>query len=114
MSGPLTLLGIGVLDLDEALEVATWWRVDDGPIERNFSLMGHLISGDGAVLGSDDGAGVHPTTLLAGDVFVQRHRFSPVDDDAEIWFRTGGYWLDTKARWTTGDGQTDAFVARLR
>jgi hypothetical protein len=42
LEGPLTFLGISTVQSPSALEVDTWWQVNDGPISRPFSIMGHL------------------------------------------------------------------------
>lgn len=113
LDGPLTLLGIAIDDRGEVLDIETWWRVDAGPIARNFSLLGQLIDPSGAVLATADGLGVFPTALLAGDRFIQRHRLADLDSAGERWFRTGAYWLDTQARWPTDPDGADVFLMRL-
>ncbi|MGD1991733.1 MAG: hypothetical protein PVI59_00940, partial [Anaerolineae bacterium] len=109
LDGPLTFLGATVDRADEALEVETWWQVSEGLIDRPFSVIGHLLTTEGDQLAVDDGLGVSPLVLAAGDVVVQHHRFPlPQEGDAR-WLLTGAYWLDTMARWEvlgdpTGDG----------
>ncbi|HNT77650.1 MAG TPA: glycosyltransferase family 39 protein, partial [Anaerolineae bacterium] len=99
LDGPLAFLGIASYQDEAAWEVETWWRVTQGPITRPLSIMAHLITADGAALGADDGLNVWPLTLAVGDVFVQRHRFTPAPDQTDVWLRTGVYWLDTQERW---------------
>jgi hypothetical protein len=100
MTGPLSFLGATLLEGETHLDVATWWRVTDISITRNFSLMAHLVRGDGSVVGIGDGLDVWPMTLVEGDVFVQRHRFARVDEAPDLWLRTGAYWLDTEELWS--------------
>ena len=113
----MTLLGVTVATRGDALEVETWWRVDAGPIQRNFSLLGQLVDASGTVLAAADGLGVFPTTLLPGDHFIQRHRFPDSDGAAppagQRWFRTGAYWLDTKTRWSVGSDGADLLLVAV-
>ncbi|WP_347242880.1 hypothetical protein, partial [Thermogutta sp.] len=98
LSGPLMFLGTSVVRDGTDLDVETWWRVTEGPITRPFSIMGHLLTPAGEVLGVSDGLAVDPVQLLPGDILVQRHRFSGVTGEAFL-LRTGAYWLDTMERW---------------
>lgn len=113
MDGPLILIGATtVLDRGE-LQVETWWRVTEGPITRPFSVMAQLFSEEGQAIGSSDGLGVSPLALLAGDVFVQRHRFSR-PAEAQVFLLTGAYWLDTMERWAVdGVPGADALLIEL-
>jgi 4-amino-4-deoxy-L-arabinose transferase-like glycosyltransferase len=114
LDGPLTFLGAKVYPGGGDLEIETWWRVTQGPVERNFSIMAHLLDAGGESLGVADGLGVYPVTLLDGDVVVQRHRFSGATTSEARWLRTGAYWLDDGARWTVaGVPAADAIFVPL-
>jgi hypothetical protein len=104
LAGPLSFLGVTAYPDSEGLEIETWWRVTEGPITRSFSIMAHLITYEGDILGTADGLGVWPVTLLSGDIVVQRHRFPNPPEGIQVWFRTGVYWLDTRERWLVADG----------
>lgn len=104
MAGPLTFLGARAVESEARFDVTTWWRVTEGAVQRNFSLMAHLIRDDGSVVSTDDGLGVWPMTLAQGDIFVQRHRFTRPDDVGGLWLRTGAYWLDSVALWPVTAG----------
>ncbi len=99
LKGPLALLGATVYPDNGTLEVETWWQVTDSPIERPFSIMGHLVSADGQTVEAVDGLGVSPAALAVGDVIVQRHRFSRPSTATGLSFLTGAYWSDTLERW---------------
>jgi hypothetical protein len=99
LAGPLTFLGAVAYPGGETLEVETWWQVSGGPITRPLSIMAHLLTPQGESLGVADGLGISPLELAAGDVVVQRHRFSAPPRGTELWLRTGVYWLDTMERW---------------
>jgi hypothetical protein len=86
----------------DALEVATAWLVAEGPISRPFSIMGHLLSADGALIEAVDGLAICPLALLPGDLYVHRHRFSS-NSREDVRFQTGAYWLDTMERWPAID-----------
>ena len=111
IDGPLAYLGITVLQAGDVIEVETWWRVTEGPIARNFSIMAHLITAEGEFVGNADGLGVWPMMLQARDIFVQRHRFTVPEAHQALWLRTGAYWLDTMTLWSIDDG--DALLVRL-
>lgn len=114
LDGPLTFLSTKTYIEGEVLEVETWWMVTDDPISRPFSIMAHLVSSDGETMGEADGLGVSPLTLAAGDVVVQRHRFSRPPEGAAVWLLAGAYWLDTMERWTVaGVPGADALLVRL-
>ncbi len=98
---PLVLLGVVTIEGEQEWEIETWWQVVEGPVERPFSLMAHLITDEGTVLAIADGLGISPLVITAGDVLVQRHRFPVPPAGASIWLRTGGYWLDTGELWAT-------------
>lgn len=98
LDGPLTFLGAWVYPVGEGLDVETWWRVTQAP-DRPFSIMGHLLTAQGEVLGVVDGLGVPPAMLAAGDILVQRHHFDSVVERSALWLRTGAYWLDSLERW---------------
>jgi hypothetical protein len=83
--------------------------VTASPITRPFSIIAHLLSADGEVLGIADGLGISPLALTSGDVLVQRHRLARPQGKAGLWLRTGAYWLDTLERWPPADGD-DSFI----
>jgi len=112
LSGPLAFLGMSTQNVDDGLEISTWWRVTEGPIERPLSLMAHLITATGEALEVADGLGVPPATWQAGDIIVQRHRFT--QHAANNWLRTGAYWLDDGTRWSiAGQQGADALFVPL-
>lgn len=107
-------LGAAVYPGEDGLDVETWWQVTTEAITRPVSIMGHLLTTQGEVLSVADGLGVSPLYLQAGDIFVQRHRFPDAPDKAELWLRTGAYWLDTMERWlVTGMPGADAIFVSL-
>jgi 4-amino-4-deoxy-L-arabinose transferase-like glycosyltransferase len=113
LAGPLSFLGVGVFRDESGLNVETWWRVTAGPITRPFSIMAHLLSADGEVLGVADGLAVSPVEILSGDILVQRHRFHEAGNQALL-LRTGAYWLDTMERWPVdGIAGADALWVHL-
>jgi 4-amino-4-deoxy-L-arabinose transferase-like glycosyltransferase len=102
LDGPMDFLGVATYSFDSSeqmLEVETWWRATEGPLVRSFSIMAHLLTADGTVVGVADGLGAFPPVLAAGDVVVQRHRFPMPTEDTGIYLRTGAYWMDTMERW---------------
>ncbi len=99
LKGPLTFLGAAAFRDDSGLDVETWWQVTAGPITRPLSIMGHLLTGAGDLIGQNDGLGVSPVLWQPGDIIVQRHRFPSPPAGEELWLRTGVYWLDTMERW---------------
>jgi hypothetical protein len=99
LDGPLTFLGATASRQADALEVETWWQVTAGPITRPLSIMAHLLTDAGDVLGLADGLGVSPVMWQPGDVIVQRHRFPLPQASVGLYLRTGAYWLDTMERW---------------
>ena len=107
MAGPLTFLGYNVQAKTDAIELHTYWRVDDSPA-RPLSLMAHLLDTTGRAVAVEDGLGVPIEVWRPGDVIVQRHRIAAQDLPPGVyWLQTGAYWLDTMARWpVTIDGQT--------
>jgi 4-amino-4-deoxy-L-arabinose transferase-like glycosyltransferase len=101
--GPLALQGYQIVPAGEqGFELWAWWEVKS-PTLRPFSLMGHLVDAAGHTVGVADGLGVPLTEMRQGDWFVQRHRFLLSGNVTagldELWFQTGGYWLDTLERW---------------
>jgi hypothetical protein len=103
IDGTLTLLSVAAHQGNDGLVVETWWRVDDGPVARPFSVMGHLLSASGDVVGMYDNLGVSPLALASGDILVQRHVFDVLPDSGTLWLRTGAYWLDSMERWGVTD-----------
>ena len=95
--GPLALLSVRTYESEGRLEVETWWRVVDGPVENPFSIMAHLVSADGKTVDVSDGLGTSPLALLPGDVIVQRHRFKTSGSGNALVI--GAYWLDSMQRW---------------
>lgn len=105
----LELLGVRQVATAEGIEVESWWRVVTGPQSRPLSFMAHLVDGAGATLGIADGLGIPADAWQAGDILVQRHEFALPDGapDAELFLRTGVYWLDDGRRWTVvGEGSS--------
>jgi hypothetical protein len=84
----------------------------DGPIERPFSIMGHLLDEQGAAVSLADGSGLSPLALQPGDVMVQRHRFPQAQGDS-VQFETGAYWLDDLSRWPLAGQVGDSIVLPL-
>lgn len=107
LAGPLTLLTVAVHPTAATLEVETWWTVTSGPITRPLSIMAHLLTADGTMLGTADGLGSSPLIWQAGDLLIQRHRFLLPATGNVFWLRTGAYWLDTMQRWSVA-GHTEA------
>lgn len=83
----------------QGITVETWWRIESGPFAQPFSVMGQLVSKDGEMLGMYDKLGISPLELQTGDVLVQRHLYDDPGERADLWLRTGVYWLDSMARW---------------
>ena len=102
-NGPLMLLGVKSYLTPQTLEVETWWRVTESAVSRPYSIIAHLTTSAGDSLGVADGLGVSPATLMAGDVFVQRHIFPMPDARTPLYLLTGAYWLDTPQRWQLAD-----------
>ncbi|MGQ9710707.1 MAG: ArnT family glycosyltransferase [Anaerolineae bacterium] len=100
LNGPLAFLGASASLERDDLDVETWWQVTEGPITRPLSIMGHLLTAEGEVIGQDDGLGVSPVIWQPGDIIVQRHQFPQPPAGTEPWLRTGVYWLDTMERWS--------------
>ena len=111
LDGPLAFLGARASLKKDTLDVETWWRVTEGPITRPLSIMGHLLNGEGEVIGQDDGLGVEPVMWQAGDIIVQRHRFPRPLAGTELWLRTGAYWLDTMERWPLAKNPTGDIIS---
>jgi 4-amino-4-deoxy-L-arabinose transferase-like glycosyltransferase len=108
LDGPLAFVGATAYPGEDALEVETWWRVIEGPITSPFSIMAHLLTPDGNLLGVADGFGVSPLALSAGDVVVQRHRFSQHPGNTPLWLQTGVYWLgDPVEQWQVWGGESE-------
>ncbi len=107
LANTLFFLGISIYPDDDHWETETWWQAKDGPINREFSIMAHLVTADGNAVSVADGLGVSPLVLRFGDIIVQRHRFPKPHEGTDYWLRTGAYWLDTMERWRI-DGAADA------
>jgi hypothetical protein len=115
LDGPLAFMGAVAHRVKEGLDVETWWQVTDGPVARPFSILAHRVSLDGQTLDASDGLGISPLAIVPGDVLVQRHRLAIPPEETVIWLRTGGYWLDTVARWPLTDVPgADALLVRLQ
>jgi hypothetical protein len=113
--GPLTFLGTRQVANQGGLEVTTWWRVDAVPPPRSISVMAHLLTAQGEVVGVADGMGVPVESWREGDLLVQRHRFETgaSSEGAELWLRTGVYWLDSGERWPVAGAVGDALFIPL-
>jgi hypothetical protein len=113
LEGPLAFLGAAAYRQGEVIEVETWWQVTADPISEPFSIVGHLVTADGETIDVADGLGTSPLTLFAGDVIVQRHRFSQVPSGPDLYLSTGAYWRDTMERWKVSEvpGATALMVA---
>jgi len=113
--GPLEFIGVKTYPEKDLLDVETWWRVKDaGPFTHPVSIMAHLLTPDGEVLGIDDGLGISPLEWRRNDVIVQLHRFPVSAKKAEAWLRIGVYRLDTMMRYTlVGDARNDALFVPL-
>ncbi|MCB0199908.1 MAG: glycosyltransferase family 39 protein [Anaerolineae bacterium] len=113
LDGPLAFLSATAYRTTDGIEVETWWQAVDGPVERPFSLMGHLLDEQDAVAAVDDGLGLSPLALQPGDILVQRHRFPGVSGDS-VRFETGAYFLDDLSRWPIVDSpDADSIVLTL-
>ncbi|MCU0521515.1 MAG: hypothetical protein MUF84_12570 [Anaerolineae bacterium] len=106
-------------EADTEIEFTTVWQVTT-PITRALSLMAHIIAPDGNTLGAADALAISPLELRPGDIFVQRHMLiaDSGPQPAELWLRTGAYWLDTSERWEVDGGPrvmlpSDAIFVRL-
>ena len=95
----LTFLGTAFTPGVSFWEVESWWRVEQGPVERPFSLMAHLVANDGTVVAVADGLGISPLLLRPGDTIVQRHRFPAPPEGQAYWLKTGAYWSDSIEQW---------------
>jgi hypothetical protein len=118
--GRISLQGVKVytgegVDLNGPyVEVETWWKLAEGPIRRPISIMAHLLTAQGEVLGIADGLGVPSLYFQRGDIIVQRHRFGNIEESGNLWLRTGVYWLSTSERWVVLDTQNaDAVFVHL-
>ena len=113
LDGPLTFRGAAAFPDRDDLDVETWWQVTEGPITRPFSIMAHLLTPEGILIGVADGLGVSPLSLRPGDMIVQRHRFKS-SQGKNVWLRTGAYWQDTARRWAiSSDPEADAIFVHL-
>jgi len=98
------------------LEAVTWWRVTGALPSRPFSIMAHLITSNGGLVGIADAFGMRPELLQPGDIFAQRHIFELAEGDSrsELWLRAGVYWLDDLTRWSLTDKpECDAVFVHL-
>lgn len=114
LEGPLDFLGARVSQHEEALALESWWRVTEGPVTRTVSLMAHLVTAEGQLVAVADGLGFSPLEWMPGDMLVQQHVFPLPPAGAEVWLRTGAYWLDDGARWgVEGEPEWDALFIPL-
>lgn len=123
-------LGLEAADWPDGLpesgtEVELWltWRAEQAlelpeiPVVANppppgvysgprLSVFAHLFAADGTYVAGEDGLAVDPTTLRAGDRFVQIHRFALPADGPPGPYRleVGVYDPLTGERWLTEDG----------
>jgi 4-amino-4-deoxy-L-arabinose transferase-like glycosyltransferase len=103
LAGPLTFLGYELSREERMNTLITYWQVVDRS-DRPFSLMAHLVSGEGRPVAVGDGLGVPWEQLQPGDLLVQRHLLSAPQElsAGSYWLQTGAYWLDTMERWKVG------------
>jgi len=119
-NGRLAFLGYELaadsLHPGDELRLLTFWRVEQS-FEPPLSLFVHLLDAQGAIIGQHDGLAADPVGLVAGDVFVQVHRF-PVPSDAppgEYPLEIGVYRPDSGQRWNVpleGVGAADRLLLR--
>jgi hypothetical protein len=83
----------------QALELQTFWQVNDPPPEP-LSLMAHVIAEDGRAIAVGDGLGVPIENWQPGDVIAQRHALEiPADTPpGEYWIHVGAYTLSDLRR----------------
>jgi len=110
LDGPLAFRGAQHRVAGGEYEVETWWEVTQTPDGRPFSIMGHLLAQNGEPLGVDDGLGIAPADLRAGDILVRTHRFHAKVGSQGLHFQTGAYWLDTIERWPLSDTPDDNVI----
>ena len=111
--GPLSLLDVDAYADDTTLDIETRWEVTaptDGP---PFSVMAHLVQGDGVALQVADGLRVTAADLRSGDIVIQRHSFQAEDATADLWFRTGVYWAAGTELWDVSDRVGNAVFVRV-
>lgn len=119
-AGPLDFLGArftpGPYRAGDTVELATFWRVAAIPDLRNLSVMGHLLSAEGALVANADGLGVPLDQWRAGDIITQRHAIVLPADTApgRYWLQTGLYWLDTLERWPIADAGDRILMGEIR
>jgi len=114
LEGPLMLLGVQAYQNGNALEIETWWQVTSPPSSMPFSVMAHLVRGDGATVEVADGFGIALSDLAQGDIVVQSHGFTPDGSLEGLWFRTGVYWLETTQLWAAADQAGNAIFVPLQ
>lgn len=113
--GPLTFLGIqfdpGPYRPGDTIGLTTYWRITAAPEPRNLSVMGQLLTEDGALVSNTDGLGVPLNQWHKGDRIAQHHAITIPDETppGTYHLQSGAYWLDTLERWSIA-GQGDRMV----
>ncbi|MDF1514288.1 MAG: hypothetical protein P1S60_10815, partial [Anaerolineae bacterium] len=109
IDGPLDFLGYSldnkVFIPGMELHLETYWRVNQVP-DRPLSILAQLVTPNGSGNAVGDGLGFPIELWLPGDMIVQTHKLSipeTVIPNESIFVVTGGYWLDTMERWSTGN-----------
>lgn len=106
LDGPLNFVGYEMIQEKREIGLIAYWQVVRQP-DRPFSLMAHLVNAEGRPVVVGDGLGVPWDQLLPNDLLVQRHTLAAPQDLAAgtYWLHTGGYWLDTLARFPILSGE---------
>jgi hypothetical protein len=86
--------------------------VYNGP---RLKVFAHLMGSDGTPIAIDDGLGVDPYSLEAGDQFVQWHRFTVPEESAAgpLTLSLGLYDPLTGERWEIPATGTDRIVVAV-
>ena len=108
LDGPLHYLGFSLdketIEPGSELILETHWQVMSIP-DRPLSLLAQLVAPGGPALAVGDGMGFPIEQWSVDDIIVQTHRLTVPDtlqDNQPLTVITGGYWLDTMERWSTG------------